>query len=166
MRYHVEAVGTYGYLLPGERCGEGCARAQAQRWFRIPFILFYDRTTQITHTLHHHHTTLGHSFSFPCYRLRFFIVFSFSLLFLDNRWPLAATPTYVPVTDSFASYSTRVQYATCASIRTYTITPSPPFPYRTYTHIIDAHYIHQLFLSRYNVANPSPKSDGCNEFFS
>jgi hypothetical protein len=83
-----------------------------------------------------------------------FYYLSFFLLFLDNQWLLAATPTYVPETASFAFYSTRVQYDTCASIRTHTITPSPPFPYRTYTHIIDAHYIHQLFLSRYNVTNP------------
>lgn len=89
-----------------------------------------------------------------------------SLLFLDNWWPLATTLTYVPVTDSFAFYSTRVQYATCASLRTHTITPSLPFPYRTHTHIIDAHYIHQLFLSRYSVTNLSPKSDGCSESFS
>jgi hypothetical protein len=102
---------------------------------------------------------------FPCYQLRFLSYFLFSSFLgqLVAFW--RATPTYVPVTDSFAFYSTRVQYATCASIRTHTITPSPPFPYRTYTHIIDAHYIHQLFLSRYDVTNPSPKSDGCNNFF-
>jgi hypothetical protein len=40
---------------------------------------------------------------------------------------LAANPTYVPVTDSFTFYSTRVQYAPYAFMCTHTITPSPPF---------------------------------------
>jgi hypothetical protein len=79
MRYHVEAVGTYGYLLRGERFGERVAHVRGRkRWLRIPFILFYDRTTQNTHTLHHHTYHAWTFVLFLCYQLRFLLSFLFS----------------------------------------------------------------------------------------
>lgn len=122
--------------LSCRRCGNiwlfVAPRRQAQRWVHS-LLLYFMIAHHITHTLHHrHHTTLGHSLSFPlaCCQLRFFIIFFslfFSWTFGGQSMLLAATPTYVPVTDSFAFYSTRVQYAPYASTCTHTITPSPPF---------------------------------------
>ena len=103
-----------------------------------------------------HSTTLGHSFSSFAARCQF--RFFYYLFFPFFSWTFdrsAVTPTYVPVTDSFAFYSTRVQYAPCACAYHNSI-PALSRIYRTYTHIIDAHYIHQPFLSRYNVTNHLP----------
>lgn len=131
MRYHVEAVGTYGYLM----WREGCARAQAQRWFRIPFILFTAMIVMIAQLkLRTHSSTIPHSdisslplLPIPLFYHLFFSSFLGQLASLWFHWFLAPTPTYVPVTDSFIFYSTRVQYATCASTCVHTITPSLPY---------------------------------------
>jgi hypothetical protein len=103
MRYHVEVVEAWLTLVGRGRCDKfrgkrTCAGAKVDSH---SFPLFYDRTTQITHTTTI--TALGHSFSFLA-NSAFLIIFSSPFSDL-GQLVTRNTPTYVPVTDS---YSTRV----------------------------------------------------------
>jgi len=125
-------------------CEEGertCAGAKV-----VSHLLFYDRTTQITHTLHHHHTIIIPRSDIcslsPLPAPLFYYLFSlfFSWTIGGQSTVLAATPTYVPVTDSFAF--TVLEYSMlhahpCA------LTPSPPFLV-SYLH---AYYRRSLYTS-------------------
>lgn len=109
------SCGTYGWR--GERCGERGAHVRRRKG------VFYFMIAQLKLRTHHQHTTLGHSFSTPAAKSAFLLSFFLSS-FLGQ---LVVSQWFWRPPHSFAFYSTRVQYATCASICTHTITPSPPF---------------------------------------